>query len=146
MVKHNTMADLKPLTRADLMRLMFHEENIRIREEKIHKLVTEHQNQIINSAKEGRTFYTIQRSDHMSEIKSRLQKLFPDSKFNDQSLGNVLVSWEPITKPSEDQTVKFMQKILKQQTPSGGCFRCGRTSHWVQDCFASTDIHGNELD
>jgi len=35
------MEELKPLTRADLMRHMFHEENVRIREEKIHKLVTE---------------------------------------------------------------------------------------------------------
>jgi len=26
------------------------------------------------------------------------------------------------------------------------CFRCGRMSHWVEDCYATTDIHGNYLE
>tara|TARA_B100001287_G_scaffold261062_1_gene249738 strand:- start:292 stop:741 length:450 start_codon:yes stop_codon:yes gene_type:complete len=27
----------------------------------------------------------------------------------------------------------------------GACLRCGRKSHWVQDCYARTDVYGNEL-
>jgi hypothetical protein len=27
----------------------------------------------------------------------------------------------------------------------GACFRCGRDSHWVRDCFAITDVYGNSL-
>ncbi len=88
----------------------------------------------------------IQPSENISEIKSRLQKLFPDSKIDDRPMGTtLLISWEPIFRPSEPSINKVFQKILKQQT-STACFRCGRTSHWVQDCFASTDVHGNELD
>jgi len=26
------------------------------------------------------------------------------------------------------------------------CFRCGRDSHWVEDCYASTDIDGDVID
>lgn len=27
----------------------------------------------------------------------------------------------------------------------GRCLRCGRKSHWAKNCFAKTDIYGNEL-
>ena len=33
-----------------------------------------------------------------------------------------------------------------QGNAGGGCFRCGRHSHWAQDCFASTHIDGSRLD
>ena len=26
------------------------------------------------------------------------------------------------------------------------CFRCGRSSHWAEDCYATYDINGDELD
>ena len=29
---------------------------------------------------------------------------------------------------------------------TGACYRCGRTSHWSPDCYASTHIDGYELD
>ena len=25
------------------------------------------------------------------------------------------------------------------------CFRCGRTSHWAEDCYAKTDCYGDPL-
>jgi len=28
---------------------------------------------------------------------------------------------------------------------SGACHRCGRTSHWIADCYAKTDNDGNDL-
>jgi len=28
---------------------------------------------------------------------------------------------------------------------ANACFRCGRTSHWVEDCYAKTDCYGNRL-
>lgn len=28
---------------------------------------------------------------------------------------------------------------------SDGCFRCGRSSHWVRDCYAQTDVDGNRI-
>jgi hypothetical protein len=29
---------------------------------------------------------------------------------------------------------------------SGACHRCGRTSHWIADCYAKTDVDGNDID
>jgi hypothetical protein len=31
-------------------------------------------------------------------------------------------------------------------TASGACFRCGRTGHYIESCFAKRDVYGNELD
>ena len=28
---------------------------------------------------------------------------------------------------------------------SNGCMRCGRSSHWVKDCYAQRDVSGNEI-
>jgi hypothetical protein len=33
----------------------------------------------------------------------------------------------------------------KPKPRGGACHRCGRTSHWVADCYAKTDTDGNEL-
>jgi len=33
----------------------------------------------------------------------------------------------------------------KPKQRSGACHRCGRTSHWVADCYAKTDADGNDL-
>ena len=29
---------------------------------------------------------------------------------------------------------------------TGACYRCGRTSHWSPDCYASTHVMGYSLD
>jgi predicted GIY-YIG superfamily endonuclease len=29
---------------------------------------------------------------------------------------------------------------------SGSCYRCGRSGHWANNCYARTDTDGNELD
>jgi len=33
----------------------------------------------------------------------------------------------------------------QSQTKSGACYRCGRTSHWSPDCYATTHVDGYEL-
>lgn len=33
------------------------------------------------------------------------------------------------------------KKVFQQKS----CFRCGRTGHWINDCFAKTDVRGNYL-
>lgn len=35
-------------------------------------------------------------------------------------------------------------KPTKKQ--SGACHRCGRTSHWIADCYAKTDADGNDIE
>jgi len=46
-----------------------------------------------------------------------------------------------------------IKEVIKEYTPkvvktsqSGACYRCGRTSHYISDCYAKTDTDGNELD
>lgn len=35
----------------------------------------------------------------------------------------------------------------KPKKQSGGaCHRCGRTSHWIADCYARTDNDGNDIE
>jgi hypothetical protein len=33
----------------------------------------------------------------------------------------------------------------KPKKQNGACHRCGRTSHWIADCYAKTDTDGNSL-
>ena len=38
------------------------------------------------------------------------------------------------------------ESLLKEIFHAKGvCLRCGRGSHWVKNCYAKTDIYGNEL-
>jgi hypothetical protein len=34
----------------------------------------------------------------------------------------------------------------KPKKQSGACHRCGRTSHWIADCYAKTDADGNDIE
>jgi hypothetical protein len=34
----------------------------------------------------------------------------------------------------------------KTKPTHGECYRCGRDIHWKPDCYACTDVYGNELD
>ena len=39
------------------------------------------------------------------------------------------------------------QKPKSKSPPRGGaCHRCGRTSHWIADCYAKTTVDGDDLD
>lgn len=124
---------------SDLMRIMWDHENVMFRERIIQEEVKRIQNLILESAKHGKTGLMIPPSEYTAAIKSRLKELFPDSKFEDRPMGTLGISWKC-------ELPQASPKPPKPVTPTSGCFRCGRTSHWVQDCFASTDVHGNELD
>jgi hypothetical protein len=42
-----------------------------------------------------------------------------------------------------------IDKLIKPEAPqiknNGVCFRCGRNSHYIKSCYASTHINGNSL-
>ena len=42
-----------------------------------------------------------------------------------------------------------IQVVIKEEAPqiknNGPCFRCGRNSHYIKSCYASTHINGNSL-
>ena len=42
--------------------------------------------------------------------------------------------------PAQNETTKKERWIAQ-----GGCFRCGATSHFVQDCYARTDVDGDPI-
>ena len=42
---------------------------------------------------------------------------------------------------------KEQENILKKElnTINNNCYRCGRNSHYIKNCYAKTDIDGNDL-
>jgi len=34
----------------------------------------------------------------------------------------------------------------KPKKKTSACHRCGRTSHWIADCYAKTDNDGNDIE
>jgi len=42
---------------------------------------------------------------------------------------------------------KEQENILKKElnTINNNCYRCGRNSHYIKNCYAKTDINGNDL-
>jgi len=44
------------------------------------------------------------------------------------------------------QTFDIDQQIHKSSfNERNACFCCGNTSHWAQDCYATTDVDGNKI-
>ena len=42
---------------------------------------------------------------------------------------------------------EYTPKQKSKPTQRGGaCHRCGRTSHWVADCYARTTVDGDDID
>lgn len=39
--------------------------------------------------------------------------------------------------------IKALSKELRHA--DGGCLRCGHKSHWAKDCYANTDVCGNDI-
>lgn len=38
-----------------------------------------------------------------------------------------------------------MTKLHSKKQPTGACYRCGRTSHYSPDCYASTHVDGTDI-
>ncbi|KAJ3274679.1 hypothetical protein HDV01_002201 [Terramyces sp. JEL0728] len=47
--------------------------------------------------------------------------------------------------PSESMDDSDSNDSFGSIDDSETCFRCGRSSHWANDCYAKTDVHGNIL-
>lgn len=45
-------------------------------------------------------------------------------------------------------TKETRKEVIDKPAPKsyGACYRCGRTSHYSPDCYASTHVRGYELD
>lgn len=41
---------------------------------------------------------------------------------------------------------KPSEKSYNSKPQSGSCYRCGRKGHWANNCYARTDIDGDDLD
>jgi len=50
---------------------------------------------------------------------------------------------------SKTPTKKVKSPAKKPKSPvkksGGACYRCGRTSHWSPDCYATSHVDGYEL-
>lgn len=44
----------------------------------------------------------------------------------------------------DPSVIALLQKEI--DGASDNCFRCGRSSHWIKDCYAKTHINGKKLD
>jgi hypothetical protein len=54
------------------------------------------------------------------------------------------------TKPAATvKTTTVVEVVVPSSRPKskqGACYRCGRTSHFVADCYATYDTNGDEID
>ena len=48
----------------------------------------------------------------------------------------------------EEVITEGVRRVLKRELfhAKGGCLRCGRMNHWARDCYARTDVFGEEVE
>jgi hypothetical protein len=51
---------------------------------------------------------------------------------------------ERVVTTKETRTT-YQAKPKPEPKKSGACHRCGRTSHWIADCYAKTHAEGYDL-
>lgn len=44
------------------------------------------------------------------------------------------------------RTAARQKLVERKSSQSGSCYRCGRSGHWANNCYARTDTDGNDLD
>jgi hypothetical protein len=76
---------------------------------------------------------------HQASI--NLQIKMPPKK---QSAKTVVI--ERVVTTKETRVTYHSKPEPKPKKKSGACHRCGRTSHWIADCYAKTDTDGNDID
>jgi predicted GIY-YIG superfamily endonuclease len=47
---------------------------------------------------------------------------------------------------SHIKSCKVRNKQIEKTPKSGSCYRCGRKGHWANNCYARTDVDGDDLD
>ena len=83
--------------------------------------------------------------------------VFTHRRVGEKKIGRALSSTEVVHHINKDKTdnrysnLVVIEQHIHQTIHSSphhernACFRCGRTSHWAQDCYARTDCDGNSL-
>ena len=51
---------------------------------------------------------------------------------------------ERVVTTKETRTT-YQTKPKPEPKKSGACHRCGRTSHWIADCYARTNVDGEDI-
>ena len=52
----------------------------------------------------------------------------------------------PVTRETELDVLRDIRSLLQQHSNQSSCYRCGRSSHWANECYASRHVKGYDLD